>query len=625
MIRISMQSSLKLIGFKRSILLLNRLSKNWVNSRPFGNLSRHFSISNKRCFSTTSSDVPPVVTSSLYYREEILELLQLKTFTEEEWRQSFQSLQVDKADNTIELKESLTHLYQQKVPWLPLNNKKIEVLASEILPKKTHPSSLDNVPSFQNKRITFDQYKQYLTKYSERLDKRVWNIGMSFLLTGVSVGVIIPCMPLLVSQLQISPSSFGFVISAFGLSKLLGNVPSGFLVEKYGRTAVVTSGLVLCGLANCAISFIFLPGFGTPWLVFCRFLAGIGVSGFIAGGQMIMSDISTHLNRTRTIAPVMASFSAGTAFGPAIGGILVDTIGLTYTYATVGACFGLIALQNQLTMKETKRVKLLDQRPSSSNNTSTITSQTSSLSPSSPSETILKAKERPKMSSEILKSFKTASNAWKELLHIPQIKNMIILNTVFWFAMSGAQFTLLPLHLVSNTFNFTSFEIGSCFAYSSIVSFLASQPIAYLSDKYGKQKVMIAGMTLVSSSVLSLSFTSNLTELLVVLTPLAAGITSMNAATPALMTELTTSEQRAQGLSLLRTASDIGFLFGAVFSGYVASHFDLSTAFLTDGTTVLSAMIWFYLRNKLVSEASSSSPSSSLNDKYNDNDKKKFE
>lgn len=615
MIRISMQSSLKLIGFKRSILLLNRFSKKLVSSRSLGDLSRQFSISNKRCFSTTSSDVPPVVTSSLYYREEILELLQLKTFTEEEWRQSFQSLQIDQADNTIELKESLTHLYQQKVPWLPLNNKKIEVLASEILPKKTLPSSLDNIPSHQNKRITFDQYKQYLTKYSERLDKRVWNIGMSFLLTGVSVGVIIPCMPLLVSQLQISPSSFGFVISAFGLSKLLGNVPSGFLVEKYGRTAVVTSGLVLCGLANCAISFIFLPGFGTPWLVFCRFLAGIGVSGFIAGGQMIMSDISTHLNRTRTIAPVMASFSAGTAFGPAIGGILVDTIGLTYTYATVGACFGLIALQNQLTMKETKRVKLLDQRPSSSNNI--ITSPSSSSS--SPSETIIKAEERPKMSSEILKSFKTASNAWKELLHIPQIKNMIILNTVFWFAMSGAQFTLLPLHLVSNTFNFTSFEIGSCFAYSSIVSFLASQPIAYLSDKYGKQKVMIAGMTLVSSSVLSLSFTSNLTELLVVLTPLAAGITSMNAATPALMTELTTSEQRAQGLSLLRTASDIGFLFGAVFSGYVASHFDLSTAFLTDGTTVLSAMIWFYLRNKLLSEASSSSSSS------NDNDKKRFQ
>jgi len=133
---------------------------------------------------------------------------------------------------------------------------------------------------------------------------------------------------------------------------------------------------------------------------------------------------------------------------------------------------------------------------------------------------------------------------------------------------------------------------------------------------------MIAGMTLVSSSVLSLSFTSNLTELLVVLTPLAAGITSMNAATPALMTELTTSEQRAQGLSLLRTASDIGFLFGAVFSGYVASHFDLSTAFLTDGTTVLSAMIWFYLRNKLLSEASSSSSSSSSS---NDNDKKRFQ
>jgi MFS family permease len=49
------------------------------------------------------------------------------------------------------------------------------------------------------------------------------------------VGIIIPCMPLLVSQLSIPASEFGLVISAFGLSKLIGNIPSGYFVEKYGR------------------------------------------------------------------------------------------------------------------------------------------------------------------------------------------------------------------------------------------------------------------------------------------------------------------------------------------------------------------------------------------------------
>ena len=56
----------------------------------------------------------------------------------------------------------------------------------------------------------------------------------------------------------------------------------------------------------------------------------------IKGGFMFMSDISNPRNRTRTIAPVMAGFSTGAALGPAIGGVLVDTIGIPYTYGLTG-------------------------------------------------------------------------------------------------------------------------------------------------------------------------------------------------------------------------------------------------------------------------------------------------
>ena len=65
---------------------------------------------------------------------------------------------------------------------------------------------------------------------------------------GTSVGILIPCMPLLVSQLNIPPSEFGLVVSAFGLSKLIGNIPSGYFVEKYGRKPSMMVGLGMCGV-----------------------------------------------------------------------------------------------------------------------------------------------------------------------------------------------------------------------------------------------------------------------------------------------------------------------------------------------------------------------------------------
>ena len=54
-----------------------------------------------------------------------------------------------------------------------------------------------------------------------------------------------------------------------------------------------------------------------------------GVAAFTSGAFMYMSDISTALNRTRTMAPVMSGFQAGTAVGPAIGGVAVEYLGIT--------------------------------------------------------------------------------------------------------------------------------------------------------------------------------------------------------------------------------------------------------------------------------------------------------
>jgi MFS family permease len=72
------------------------------------------------------------------------------------------------------------------------------------------------------------------------------------------VGIIIPCMPLLVSQLSIPASEFGLVISAFGLSKLIGNIPSGYFVEKYGRKPSMVVGLGMCGVGLGALGEWFL-------------------------------------------------------------------------------------------------------------------------------------------------------------------------------------------------------------------------------------------------------------------------------------------------------------------------------------------------------------------------------
>jgi MFS family permease len=92
-------------------------------------------------------------------------------------------------------------------------------------------------------------------------------------------------------------------------------------VDKYGRKPAMVCGLGLCAAGVGGIGLSLFPGFGTPWLFFCRLLTGFGVSAFTGGSFMYISDISTVLNRTRTFAPGMAAFQVFVPMNYYYGGI----------------------------------------------------------------------------------------------------------------------------------------------------------------------------------------------------------------------------------------------------------------------------------------------------------------
>ena len=54
------------------------------------------------------------------------------------------------------------------------------------------------------------------------------------------------------------------------------------------------------------------------------------------------------------MAPVMAAFAAGTALGPAVGGMLADSLGLETTFSLVGGAFLANAVLNGAFLRETQ-------------------------------------------------------------------------------------------------------------------------------------------------------------------------------------------------------------------------------------------------------------------------------
>jgi MFS family permease len=569
-------------------------------------LSRRFN--GRGGFSTIDRNTAPASASVLLRgtnREEVQGLLKLRRYDEEEIQNAFTALkqdattpglQTDRVDLRSGLEMLVTEKERQRAQ-LGLSSRSqkeiyrmsLELEATLIGQTGTGKKSEASTAITTSKSVDVTAFQKMVTTFGERLDSRVWSIGLSYLCTGLSVGIIIPCMTMLVSELQIPASAYGVVVSAFGLSKLMGNIPAGHLVEKYGRKPVMLGGSVLMGLGLSAISLVFLPGFGVDWLVACRFFSGFGVAAFIAGGNMFVSDISTPLNRARTLAPVMAAFSGGTALGPALGGALVHMVGLANTYIAIGAMFGLIGLLNHYTVTETltARAAILQRQNQQQQQSASPDREQGKIS-SAASSTSVK-----ELAVAVSSSFREARLTWRELLKSPQLRDVVVTNGVNWFALSGAQMTLLPLFLVSPALTLPASDIAMCFAYTSVISLLMSQPIAVIADKFGKYRVMMGGMSLFTLACLAIPQATDFTQLLMLLTPLSMASPCLNSIPTALISDLSSQQQRAQAMSLLRTAGDIGLLFGATVSGLVATYSSLSHAFFFDAALMSTSLLWF--------------------------------
>ena len=87
--------------------------------------------------------------------------------------------------------------------------------------------------------VPYGEFEEKINALGEQLDVRVWPVAVSFAATGLSIGIIIPILPLLVQKINLPSSIFGVAVSSFGLAKLIGNVPTAKWVDDYGRKPVM--------------------------------------------------------------------------------------------------------------------------------------------------------------------------------------------------------------------------------------------------------------------------------------------------------------------------------------------------------------------------------------------------
>ena len=147
----------------------------------------------------------------------------------------------------------------------------------------------------------------------------VLTVGLGTLLNPLNSSMISVALTRLQHEFALSVATASWLISAFYLASAAGQPIFGKLSDMFGPKRLFLAGLIVAALASSLAPFA--PNFG--WLLVCRIFQAIGSSTlFPSGMSMVRKHITVGQGRALAVLSIFTSTSA--AFGPSIGGFLIE-------------------------------------------------------------------------------------------------------------------------------------------------------------------------------------------------------------------------------------------------------------------------------------------------------------
>ncbi|MBW4522394.1 MAG: MFS transporter [Scytolyngbya sp. HA4215-MV1] len=149
---------------------------------------------------------------------------------------------------------------------------------------------------------------------------------------------------------------------------------------------------------------------------------------------------------------------------------------------------------------------------------------------------------------------------------------------------------LIPvIYLYGRQFGLNDFQTSLLFSTYAIAQFFATPVIGKLSDRFGRKPLLI--ISLLGTVVANLIAGTASTAWLLFFARFLDGITGGNASVAqAVISDVTTPENRARGFGINGAAFGLGFVLGPAIS-LVAQQFSLGAAFLVAGAIALIALL----------------------------------
>ncbi len=131
-------------------------------------------------------------------------------------------------------------------------------------------------------------------------------------------GIVAPAIPAFGRQFGVSVAAAASVISAFALMRVVGALPAGRLVDRFGERVIMAIGIAVVAVSSV------LAGFSGSFiqLLVLRGVGGLGSAMFSVSAQALLLASVPSGQRGRASGLYSGGFLLGGISGPAVGGIV---------------------------------------------------------------------------------------------------------------------------------------------------------------------------------------------------------------------------------------------------------------------------------------------------------------
>jgi DHA1 family multidrug resistance protein-like MFS transporter len=338
----------------------------------------------------------------------------------------------------------------------------------------------------------------------------------------LGLSMVSPILPSYAQDFHVSYALVGLIISAFGIARIIMDLPVGKVSQKFNKKLIMLIGLVLVSFSSI------LAGVAPSYsiLLLARFIEGAGSAIFITTASILLGQVVSGTRRGTLMSIYSGMLLLGTIFGPSFGGALATSYNIHapfFAYAIVSA-IGIIP-------------------------TLVLPKESHAISPVHTSYTFS------------LRDIKDALSNNGFLLILPAIFCLFFIRT-------GVRSTLFPL-FAANDLKLSADTIGILLTIAGITTALSMVPIGIISDRIGRRNPLILCLALSAVFSIGIAFATNFISLLVMIGAYGAAI-GLSGPIAAYVTDIAPPDKISIYMGLYRMIGDIGFVVGPLFLGFIA-------------------------------------------------------